>query len=57
MLPNQLGFLAARHGAVKPTQRSNATRPGPAAGPVLDWGVLVPGEHHIGEFHDWVRAR
>ena len=22
-----------------------------------DGGVLVPGEHHIGEFHDWVRAR
>ena len=20
-------------------------------------GVLVPSEHHIGEFHDWVRGR
>jgi Rieske 2Fe-2S family protein len=20
-------------------------------------GVLVPSEHHIGAFHDWVRAR
>jgi Rieske 2Fe-2S family protein len=20
-------------------------------------GVLVPSEHHIGEFHDWVRTR
>ena len=20
-------------------------------------GVLVPSEHHIGEFHDWVRER
>ena len=22
-----------------------------------DGGVLVPSEHHIGAFHDWVRAR
>jgi hypothetical protein len=22
-----------------------------------DGGVLVPSEHHIGEFHDWVKAR
>ena len=22
-----------------------------------DGGVLVPSEHHIGEFHDWLQAK
>jgi phenylpropionate dioxygenase-like ring-hydroxylating dioxygenase large terminal subunit len=33
------------------------TQPGMASRAYRDGGVLVPSEHHIGAFHDWVRTR
>jgi Rieske 2Fe-2S family protein len=32
-------------------------QPGMSSRAYADGGVLVPSEHHIGEFHDWVKAR
>ena len=33
------------------------TQPSMSSAAYRDGGVLVPSEHHIAEFHDWVRAR
>lgn len=33
------------------------TQPAMSSRMYADGGVLVPSEHHIGEFHDWLRAR
>ena len=33
------------------------TQPAMSSRAYADGGVLVPAEHHIGAFHDWLRAR
>ena len=33
------------------------TQPAMSSRMYADGGVLVPSEHHIGEFHDWLRAK
>lgn len=33
------------------------TQPGMSSRAYAAGGVLVPAEHHLGAFHDWVRAR
>jgi Rieske 2Fe-2S family protein len=33
------------------------TQPAMSSRAYVDGGVLVPSEHHIGEFHDWLRQR
>ena len=32
-------------------------QPGMARGSTREGGVLVPSEHHIAEFHDWLQAK
>ena len=32
-------------------------QPAMSHGSTRDGGVLVPSEHHIGDFHDWVHAQ
>jgi len=33
------------------------TQPSMSSRMYADGGVLVPSEHHIGGFHDWLRAK